>query len=408
MEPLGALSGAAGGMADAVAGIIEQRMRQAQLANQIEDSKARLAETARANQADEDYRNRQLTQTGAYQTGELANAAANSRRVATTEANKEFLGQLKTLPTGTQFSPDALQGAIAKGALPEQFTKYQPPLMGVSTPQGDVGPTPEQPAGQWRGVQSELDKANKLPTENLAAHQLAVQRILAKPQATWTPDEAALVQGQREWNKVAGEQAAQRLNVSINATNTRRGDTETDRAITHESDQVQKKIDTLHFPQAAKLIDTLNQPGGESDVIAIPEFLTAMAGGMGTGLRMTQAELDLIQHARPGTENIAMKLNNLAGTYRALTDDQRAQMVRLVRSVATREAELSDRYTLAMAKINNAANAKDARAIRNKMNEQETQLYRDEIGLPGATKPAVGGAGDDDLVNRLNQRRQRQ
>lgn len=406
MEPLGALSGAAGGMADAVAGIIEQRMRQAQLANQIEDSKARIAETARANQADETYRNQQLEQTGAYQTGQLINAAANSRRVAATEASKETLGQLKTLPTGTIFTPERRADMLAKGALPEQFAGYQPPTMGMSTPTGEVGPA----EGGYKtvGLQSELDKANKLPTENLAAHQLAVQRILAKPQATWTPDEAALVQGQREWNKVAGEQAAQRLNVSINATNTRRGDTETDRAITHESDQVQKKIDTLHFPQAAKLIDTLNQPGGESDVIAIPEFLTAMAGGMGTGLRMTQAELDLIQHARPGTENIAMKLNNLAGTYRALTDDQRAQMVKLVRSVATREAELSDRYTLAMAKINQAGNAKEARDIRNKMNEQETQLYRDEIGLPGATKPAVGGAGDDDLVNRLNQRRQRQ
>lgn len=47
MEPLGPLSGAAGGMADAVSGIIEQRLRQAQVANQVQQAQAQLEETKR-------------------------------------------------------------------------------------------------------------------------------------------------------------------------------------------------------------------------------------------------------------------------------------------------------------------------------------------------------------------------
>lgn len=196
----------------------------------------------------------------------------------------------------------------------------------------------------------------------------------------------ATIQARTAYNKLAGAEASQRIHFTVDQTDARQNKTLTNSAVQHEADAVQKKIEGLKLPQAANMLETLNSPGGVNDVVAVPEFLSAMAGGVGRGLRMSQAELNMIQQARPGTESLAIKLQNLASGYTALTPEQRASMMTLIRAVATREAKMSDNYILTQAKVNSAKSPEEARGYINKMNAEENAMYKGMLGLDA--KPA--------------------
>lgn len=178
--------------------------------------------------------------------------------------------------------------------------------------------------------------------------------------------------------------AVQKIHITVDAANTRQNNTLTNAATQHEADAVQKKMDALKLPQAANILETLKSPGGVNDVIAVPEFLSAMAGGIGRGLRMSQAELNMIQNARPGIESLEIKLKNLASGYTALTPEQRTAMGALIKSVAARETKLSDIYTLAQARVNTAKTPEEARRYVNEMNTKETAMYK------GLLDPSAG------------------
>lgn len=143
--------------------------------------------------------------------------------------------------------------------------------------------------------------------------------------------------------------------------------------------------------RSVKALDALKSPGGVNDVVAIPEFLSAMAGGQGSGLRMTQSELSMIQHARPGTESVWIKLNNLANGYSALTPEQRQQMAELVKSVATHQIERGDRYAAAMDEMSKAESATDSHKIRTNLMRTDLGDTRSSLGLP----PAATSGGFD-------------
>lgn len=194
----------------------------------------------------------------------------------------------------------------------------------------------------------------------------------------------ATVKARTDYNHLSGQEATNRMAITVNAADRRQNTTLTNGTAQHEADVVQKKIDGLKLPQAANILETLNSPGGVNDVIAVPEFLSAMAGGVGRGLRMSQAELNMIQNARPTTETLAVKLQNIAGSYTALTPQQRTDMSRLIKAVATRESKLNDLYILTQAKVNNAASPEEARKHVNAMNAQESSLYKDLIATQGA------------------------
>jgi hypothetical protein len=88
--PLGALSGGAGGMADAVAGIIEQRMRQSQLANQVTESQARQAEMTRHNMADEANAAANTQAINQWRMGTAAETASRDKQAAADRASGQF------------------------------------------------------------------------------------------------------------------------------------------------------------------------------------------------------------------------------------------------------------------------------------------------------------------------------
>ena len=393
--PLGGLSGAAGGMADAVAGIIEQRLRQAQVANQIADTQARQAETQRSHLADEAFRQSQLDATTALRQAAQQQTAAYQQSLLQDRADKQAEAWANTIPAGTTYATDDPTVAQIQKTPYAGLLRTQPGHPDI--PVGPIAPGDTSAAMPDAYVKAPstkelldaatINKNMRTPTETKTAHDLAIEAALAKPPDQRTPDEVTMIQGRQAFNKLQGEQALNRLNISVNAANARQGTTQTNQATQHEFDEVQKKIDKQTLPRSAETLDAINA-GGVGGALAVPLFLSSMVGGVGSGLRMTQSEMNLIQHARPGVEDLGLKLQNIAGNYQSLTDQQKADMTALVRSVAARESRANDLYTLAQTRINNAKSPQEARALLQKLNSDEAALYRGAIG--GSAGPAVG------------------
>jgi hypothetical protein len=138
LAPLGALSGAAGGMADAVAGIIEQRLNQARVANQAAQAQATLAEAQRRSQADEAFKQEQLKQTSLDRE---ANTAENRRyhdQLNADRVSKEGQALNESMPPGTDFSA-ASPMAPYLTAVPKMLQAPAPPQALAADPA--QGPT---------------------------------------------------------------------------------------------------------------------------------------------------------------------------------------------------------------------------------------------------------------------------
>lgn len=81
-----------------------------------------------------------------------------------------------------------------------------------------------------------------------------------------------------------------------------------------------------------RLMDTLKQRSPAADAFVGPEMLTIMAGGQGSGLRMSEAEIARIVGGRSAWESLKASLNKFNTDpehANSITDDQRAQMQKL-------------------------------------------------------------------------------
>lgn len=195
-------------------------------------------------------------------------------------------------------------------------------------------------------------KPVKPPTETKAADDIAIEKILAKPHETWTPDEIAKVEARQKFNKLQGEEAKGRLNISVTAAQDRQGagfehtDTAAETRYVQTraskvSDSIKKETDVLSTDQGRndKALMALSKPGWVSDASAVPEYLQIMAGGMGSGLRMTTAEINKVQYAQSYFDQLKAKMGRLPfseyflGQPRTIQDEMRKQMIDLLTTV---------------------------------------------------------------------------
>lgn len=232
--------------------------------------------------------------------------------------------------------------------------------------------------------------AAKTPVETKAGDDLAVEKIFYDQHIAKGESPAdAKVHARQDFNKLQGEQSAARTNVTVNAADRRQEAGFANKSVESDYNDLRsdytKNVEPF-LQRSVKAIDALTAPGGVNDVVAIPEFLSAMAGGQGSGLRMTQSELQMIQNARPGTESVWIKLKNLAGDYTALTPAQREQMKTLVQSVAKHQIERGDRYVAAMDGIAQAKSGVDSHKIRTALMHTDLGDTRESLGMPANTK----------------------
>jgi hypothetical protein len=80
---------------------------------------------------------------------------------------------------------------------------------------------------------------------------------------------------------------------------------------TRELDTIAKPV-TDALARSSRLIETLNNGSPTALAAAVPEFLTVMAGGAGSGLRMTNAEISSIVGSRSAWDDLVAKASKFS------------------------------------------------------------------------------------------------
>ncbi len=120
-----------------------------------------------------------------------------------------------------------------------------------------------------------------------------------------------------------------------------RGDARTDRSYQFHTQQINARVKPIQdrATRLANLTDSLNAGNPQADALIAPELLTVMAGGMGSGLRMNEAEISRIVGGRNNWESIksaARKWQLDPNQPFLITPAQRQQIYALLQTVNNR------------------------------------------------------------------------
>jgi hypothetical protein len=117
----------------------------------------------------------------------------------------------------------------------------------------------------------------------------------------------------------------------------------------------QKAVDSANA-QLEKIADARAMINGNAEAqgLGIPKVLTALVGGQGTGVRITQAELTSIAHARGLQGDIEGTLNKWAGKG-ALSREQQQQLTQILDDVKARIMQKQAIHSDALDTINGAS-----------------------------------------------------
>lgn len=158
----------------------------------------------------------------------------------------------------------------------------------------------------------------------------------------------------------------------------------------------QKAVDGASA-QLEKIDDATNMIRGNAEAqgLGIPKVLTALVGGQGTGVRITQAELTQIAHSRGLQGDFEGTLNKWEGKG-ALSHEQQSQLVSILNEVRQRIIQKQAIHAAALDTINSATSRdqiiqadKDARdqvtALENSAGQQQggkTFSLKSAMALP--------------------------
>lgn len=163
-------------------------------------------------------------------------------------------------------------------------------------------------------------KAAATPQETKAAHDIKMQELMSKIDQGYTPTaaEAADLKTWRKFNATVGETQANReisINLGADRTDQRTAATQLNRAQAGVQRQIEAErknlaTDLERVDRAKTLLASKNFV---ADSVAAPEFLQISAGGMGSGLRMTDAELKRVQASQSKFQQWRADLAKLPG-----------------------------------------------------------------------------------------------
>jgi hypothetical protein len=158
-------------------------------------------------------------------------------------------------------------------------------------------------------------------------------------------------------------------------TNVNAGEAALDRETKQFGATHQKSLEASNA-QLEKIADARAMINGnaESQGLGVPKVLTALVGGQGTGVRITQAELQAIATARGIKGDIEGTLNKWSGQG-ALTKDQQKQLTQIMDDVKARLVEKQAISNGALDTINGASTREQIIAAdkdaRQKLNDFE-------------------------------------
>ena len=149
----------------------------------------------------------------------------------------------------------------------------------------------------------------------------------------------------------------------------------------------QKSLDASNA-QLEKIADARAMINGNAEAqgLGIPKVLTALVGGQGTGVRITQAELTSIAHARGLSGDVEGTLNKLSGQG-ALSKAQQVQLTQIMDDVRARILQKQAIASSALDTINGASSRDQIIAADKAARKQLSDM---ETGGPQNSGPKVG------------------
>lgn len=133
--------------------------------------------------------------------------------------------------------------------------------------------------------------------------------------------------------------------------------------------------------QLEKIADARAMINGnaESQALGIPKILTALVSGQGSGVRITQAELNAIAKARGISGDVQGYINKLSGKG-TLTKEQQAQMTQILDDVKARLTQKQAIANEALDRINGAMSRDEIVKIDKEMRQKLTDFEKNTGG----------------------------
>lgn len=147
-----------------------------------------------------------------------------------------------------------------------------------------------------------------------------------------------------------------------------------EKAVTDANSQLEKIADARAM---------INGPA-EAQALGIPKVLTALVGGQGSGVRVTQPELNAIAKARGITGDVEGFLRKVSGGG-ALTKEQQRQLTQLMDDVAARVKQKQQIANDALDRINSAGSRDEIVAIDSEVRKKLSGM--ESTPAPAQKKP---------------------
>ena len=162
-----------------------------------------------------------------------------------------------------------------------------------------------------------------------------------------------------------------------------------DRSYQYHMSQVDKIGNPIadRLTRLQRLKESIAAGSAIADSVTAPELVTAIAGGQGSGVRITQAELNAVIGARGTVDTLKQGIQRMA-TGESLTPEQRRQIGALADVVAAREAKRAAAVDAARVALMGSNDPMEHRKIYTDM----------QAALSSAGQPASGSGGMVEMV----------
>jgi hypothetical protein len=165
-----------------------------------------------------------------------------------------------------------------------------------------------------------------------------------------------------------------------------------DREATHYAGPHQKAVDAANaqlekIDEASSMIGSNN---AEAQALGIPKVLTALVSGQGSGVRITQAELNQIAHARGIQGDFQGFLNKLS-SGKSLTTDQQRQLAQVLSDAKVKISQKQAIANDALDRINSAKGREEMAGIDK---DARKKLADMESGKSDAADPHLKAYAD--------------
>lgn len=172
-------------------------------------------------------------------------------------------------------------------------------------------------------------------------------------------------------------------------------DTRLDRSYQYNNNIIEKQRTPIdqRLERLDRVEQAINQKSAQADALIAPELLSVMVGGMGSGLRMNEAEISRIVGGRSKLEDLKAALDKWdprTGGGLSVTDEQRRQMYDILKTVRLKTEAKQQAFNEAQEALIHAADVGEHRKITADLKKKLSLIdggTEATTGQPGALPP---------------------